>query len=142
MHTKAAPVIAVVPGGQLTCPLARSARRDPRRLPHQGRPHRLSAELPFDVHTSSDIRAIDSGHRQQARGIGLELLTGPLTRIYDPHGMGSMLFAVLAVGAELGYSALAASPAFRPAPRNYGAWGFWITRGVSCPSGNWLARVP
>lgn len=37
----------------------------------------------------------------QARGIGLELLTGPLTGIYDPHGMGSMLFAVLAVGAEL-----------------------------------------
>jgi DNA invertase Pin-like site-specific DNA recombinase len=37
----------------------------------------------------------------QAAGIGLELLTGPLTGIYDPHGMGSMLFAVLAVGSEL-----------------------------------------
>jgi DNA invertase Pin-like site-specific DNA recombinase len=37
----------------------------------------------------------------QARGIGLELLAGPLTGIYDPHGMGSMPFAVLAVGAEL-----------------------------------------
>ncbi len=37
----------------------------------------------------------------QADGIGLEMLTGPLTGIYDPRGMGAMLFAVLAVGAEL-----------------------------------------
>ena len=37
----------------------------------------------------------------QAGGIQLELLTGPLTGIYDPNGMGSMLFAVLAVAAQL-----------------------------------------
>ena len=37
----------------------------------------------------------------QAAGIELELLTGPLTGIYDPTGMGSMLFAVLAVAAQL-----------------------------------------
>ncbi len=37
----------------------------------------------------------------QAAGIRLELLTGPLTGIYDPDGMGSMLFAVLAVAAQL-----------------------------------------
>jgi DNA invertase Pin-like site-specific DNA recombinase len=37
----------------------------------------------------------------QAGGIGLELLTGPLTGIYDPNGMGSMLFAVCAVAAQL-----------------------------------------
>ena len=37
----------------------------------------------------------------QAAGIQLELLSGPLTGIYDPHGMGSMLFAVLAVAAQL-----------------------------------------
>lgn len=37
----------------------------------------------------------------QAGGIQLELLTGPLTGIYDPSGMGSMLFAVLAVAAQL-----------------------------------------
>lgn len=37
----------------------------------------------------------------QAAGIQLELLTGPLTGIYDPGGMGAMLFAVLAVGAQL-----------------------------------------
>jgi DNA invertase Pin-like site-specific DNA recombinase len=30
-------------------------------------------------------------------GIQLELLSGPLTGIYDPSGMGAMLFAVLAV---------------------------------------------
>lgn len=37
----------------------------------------------------------------QAAGIQLELLTGPLTGIYDPTGMGSMLFAILAVTAQL-----------------------------------------
>ena len=37
----------------------------------------------------------------QGAGIRLELLTGPLTGIYDPSGVGSMLFAVLAVGAQL-----------------------------------------
>ena len=37
----------------------------------------------------------------QAAGIQLELLTGPLTGIYDPDGMGSILFAVLAVAAQL-----------------------------------------
>ena len=37
----------------------------------------------------------------QADGIQLELLTGPLTGVYDPSGMGSMLFAVLAVAAQL-----------------------------------------
>ena len=31
----------------------------------------------------------------QSAGIQLELLTGPLTDIYDPTGMGSMLFAIL-----------------------------------------------
>lgn len=37
----------------------------------------------------------------QGDGIGLELLTGPLTGRYDPTGMGSMLFAILAVAAQL-----------------------------------------
>jgi len=34
-------------------------------------------------------------------GIQLELLTGPMTGIYDPAGMGSMLLAVCAVAAQL-----------------------------------------
>jgi DNA invertase Pin-like site-specific DNA recombinase len=34
-------------------------------------------------------------------GIQLELLTGPLVGVYDPNGMGSMLFGVLAVAAQL-----------------------------------------
>jgi DNA invertase Pin-like site-specific DNA recombinase len=34
-------------------------------------------------------------------GIQLELLTGPMTGIHDPSGMGSMLFAVCAVAAQL-----------------------------------------
>ncbi len=37
----------------------------------------------------------------QGGGVQLELLTGPLSGIYDPHGMGSMLFAVLTVAAQL-----------------------------------------
>lgn len=37
----------------------------------------------------------------QAADIQLEMLTGPLAGIYDPRGMGSMLFAVLAVAAQL-----------------------------------------
>ena len=35
-----------------------------------------------------------------ADSIQLELLTGPLIRIYDPDGLGSMLFAVLGVAAQ------------------------------------------
>jgi DNA invertase Pin-like site-specific DNA recombinase len=37
----------------------------------------------------------------QTDGIQLELLTGPLSGIYDPTGMGAMLFAVCAVAAQL-----------------------------------------
>ena len=37
----------------------------------------------------------------QTAGIQLELLTGPLAGIYDPHGVGALLFAVLAVGIQL-----------------------------------------
>ncbi|MFD0733066.1 recombinase family protein [Planotetraspora mira] len=40
-----------------------------------------------------------SGQLQDA-GVQLELLTGPLTGIYDPNGMGAMFFAVLAVAAQ------------------------------------------
>ncbi|WP_393059684.1 recombinase family protein [Streptomyces sp. LN549] len=37
----------------------------------------------------------------QAGGIQLELLTGPLTGVYDPNGMGAMFFAVLAVAGQI-----------------------------------------
>lgn len=37
----------------------------------------------------------------EADSIQLELLTGPLAGIYDPHGSGSMLFAVLGAAAAL-----------------------------------------
>ncbi|MFJ7949413.1 recombinase family protein [Streptomyces sp. NPDC096354] len=36
-----------------------------------------------------------------AGGIQLELLTCPLTSIYDPNGMGAMFFAVLAVAGQI-----------------------------------------
>jgi DNA invertase Pin-like site-specific DNA recombinase len=37
----------------------------------------------------------------EAGGVQLELLTGPLTGVQDPNGTGAMLFAVLAVAAQL-----------------------------------------
>ncbi len=37
----------------------------------------------------------------QAGGIQLEILAGPLTGIYDPGGMGAMLFAVLSVAGQI-----------------------------------------
>ncbi|MDH3039227.1 recombinase family protein [Streptomyces sp. TRM75561] len=36
----------------------------------------------------------------QGAGVQLELLTGPLTGIYNPNGMGAMFFAVLAAAAQ------------------------------------------
>ncbi|WP_449657512.1 recombinase family protein [Streptomyces antibioticus] len=36
----------------------------------------------------------------QTAGVQFELLTGPLTGIYDPNGMGAMFFAVRAVAAQ------------------------------------------
>jgi DNA invertase Pin-like site-specific DNA recombinase len=37
----------------------------------------------------------------QGAGVQFELLTGPLTGIYDPNGMGAMFFAVLAAAAQI-----------------------------------------
>jgi DNA invertase Pin-like site-specific DNA recombinase len=37
----------------------------------------------------------------QGAGVQLELLTGPLSGIYDPNGMGAMFFAVLAAAAQI-----------------------------------------
>lgn len=37
----------------------------------------------------------------QASGIQLELLTGPLSGIYDPNGMGALFFAILAVTGQI-----------------------------------------
>ncbi|MGW6456440.1 recombinase family protein [Streptomyces sp. NPDC055078] len=53
------------------------------------RPARNAAEL---MTLSADL---------QAGGLQLELLTGPLTGIYDPNGMGAMFFAVLAVAGQI-----------------------------------------
>ncbi|WEV27928.1 recombinase family protein [Streptomyces sp. 71268] len=37
----------------------------------------------------------------QASGIQLEILSGPLQGVHDPHGPGAIVFAVMAVGAEV-----------------------------------------
>ncbi|MEU2515662.1 recombinase family protein, partial [Streptomyces syringium] len=37
----------------------------------------------------------------QANGIQLGLISGPLRGVYDPHGAGAIVFAVLAVAAEV-----------------------------------------
>lgn len=56
-------------------------------------------ELKRLARNAAELMVLSAG--LQAGDIQLELLTGPLTGIYDPNGMGSMLFAVLAVAAQL-----------------------------------------
>jgi hypothetical protein len=47
----------------------------------------------------------------QAAGIKLELLTGPLTGIYDPNGLGALLFAAPAAAYRTGNTPWPASAA-------------------------------
>ncbi|WP_328808762.1 recombinase family protein [Nonomuraea montanisoli] len=56
-------------------------------------------ELKRPARNAAELMALAGG--LQAAGIQLELLTGPLTGVYDPNGLGAMLFAVLAVSAQL-----------------------------------------
>jgi DNA invertase Pin-like site-specific DNA recombinase len=56
-------------------------------------------ELKRPARNAAELMTLAAG--LQAAGIQLELLTGPLTGIYDPAGLGAMLFAVLAVAAQL-----------------------------------------
>ncbi|MFF4779220.1 recombinase family protein [Microtetraspora fusca] len=56
-------------------------------------------ELKRPARNAAELMTLASG--LQAAGIQLELLSGPLTGIYDPNGLGAMLFAVLAVAAQL-----------------------------------------
>ncbi|MER5423995.1 recombinase family protein [Streptosporangium canum] len=56
-------------------------------------------ELKRPARNAAELMTLAGG--LQAAGIQLELLTGPLTGIYDPNGLGALLFAVLAVSAQL-----------------------------------------
>ncbi|MEV4250938.1 recombinase family protein [Streptosporangium canum] len=56
-------------------------------------------ELKRPARNAAELMALAIG--LQTAGIQLELLTGPLTGIYDPNGLGAMLFAVLVVSAQL-----------------------------------------
>lgn len=56
-------------------------------------------ELKRSARNGAELMALAAS--LQASGIQLELLTGPLSGIYDPNGVGSMLFAVLANAAQL-----------------------------------------
>jgi len=56
-------------------------------------------ELKRPARNAAELMALAA--QLQAHGVQLELLTGPLTGIYDPNGLGAMLFAVLAVAAQL-----------------------------------------
>jgi len=56
-------------------------------------------ELKRLARNAAELMALSA--QLQTDGVQLELLTGPLTGVYDPNGMGSMLFAVLAVAAQL-----------------------------------------
>jgi DNA invertase Pin-like site-specific DNA recombinase len=56
-------------------------------------------ELKRPARNAAELMALAA--QLQAHGVQLELLTGPLTGVYDPNGLGAMLFAVLAVAAQL-----------------------------------------
>ncbi|MFI1769622.1 recombinase family protein [Streptomyces sp. NPDC020800] len=56
-------------------------------------------ELKRLAQTAAELMTLSA--ELQARGIQLELLTGSLNGIYDPHGMGAMFFAVLAVARQI-----------------------------------------
>jgi DNA invertase Pin-like site-specific DNA recombinase len=56
-------------------------------------------ELKRPARNASELMTMAS--TLEAGGVQLELLTGPMAGIYDPNGMGAMLFAVLAVAAQL-----------------------------------------
>ncbi|HEY5435085.1 MAG TPA: recombinase family protein [Candidatus Limnocylindrales bacterium] len=81
----------------------RAERRTEQRLLCLGErsasPPLTSCPLRTNARNAAELMTL-SATLQQA-GIQLELLTGPLTGIYDPTGMGSMLFAILAVAAQL-----------------------------------------
>ena len=82
----------------------------------------------------------------QTHGIQLESLTGPLNWVYDPDGMGSMLFGVCVVAAQLdrdyirektleGQRAAAAQG-------RHGATRRALTMTWSCSRGRCVMRVP
>lgn len=56
-------------------------------------------ELKRPARNAAELMALAAS--LEAEGVQLELLTGPLTGVYDPNGLGAMLFAVLAVAAQL-----------------------------------------
>ncbi|KPC61835.1 recombinase family protein [Streptomyces chattanoogensis] len=56
-------------------------------------------ELKHLARNAAELMALSG--QLQAAGVQLELLTGPLTGIYDPNGMGAMFFAVLAASAQI-----------------------------------------
>lgn len=56
-------------------------------------------ELKRPARNAAELMALSAA--LEADGIQLELLTGPLAGIHDPNAMGAMLFAVLAVAAQL-----------------------------------------
>ncbi|WP_409472132.1 recombinase family protein [Streptomyces sp. HC307] len=57
------------------------------------------AEMKRLARSAAELMTLSS--TLQADGIQLELLSGPLTGVYDPNGAGAIVFAVLAVAAEV-----------------------------------------
>jgi len=75
-------------------------------LAHQFKEAAPETPVIFTVHelkrlarNAAELMALSA--ELQNGGIALELLTGPLTGIYDPNGMGAMFFAVLAVAGQI-----------------------------------------
>ncbi|WP_327117284.1 recombinase family protein [Nocardia sp. NBC_01730] len=75
-------------------------------LAHQFKEAAPETPVMFTVHelkrlarNAAELMALSA--ELQTGGIQLELLTGPLTGIYDPNGMGAMFFAVLAGAGQI-----------------------------------------
>lgn len=76
------------------------------RLAHQFKEAAPGTPVIFTVHelkrlarNAAELMTLSA--ELQAGGIQLELLTGPLSGIYDPNGMGAMFFAILAVAGQI-----------------------------------------
>lgn len=77
-----------------------ASRRDPSKEAAPETPVILTVhELKRLARDAAELMALSA--ELQVGGIQLELLTGPLTGIYDPNGMGAMLFAVFAVAGQI-----------------------------------------
>ncbi|MFJ6527279.1 recombinase family protein [Streptomyces longwoodensis] len=93
-------------------------------------------ELKHLARCAAELMTLSGQH--QATGVQLELLTGPLSGIYDPNGMGAMFFAVLAAAAQIerngvGRRAVRGPRARRRVRSGAGSLMCWLTKCQEVP---------